>query len=681
MGSSNSKQQQRGSAPSTRGQRSSRGSSAAAAKATTKGASVPPSSSDSDPGAKISRNASNKERRGTGTVEVGGSLCEEGGIEKESAESVDSKKAVKEVKQSKDKTKASGKDSMEAKRDSNEKDSKKESKLESKKDSKKEAKKGSKKDKKAAKEKEEDNEKDEEEVSRLFRSLKAADIRPHIASGAVAKEWSELQREEMLDNRKVTVHMQKDRYYGRFVYDHSRVRLGGGFLNEDATLDDDEDAGSPPVSPIKVSEKDCIEAVEEEASEGLCDIEADSGSNELAAAISAGACKPKLNSSLPGIEEESSATVYSDCDGGKEFGTGIGVGGGAENDDGCEESSELFPSYSGSSEEDEDDEEEENDYINANFLADGKYICTQAPVPETLVDFWRMIWEQEVNLVVMLTRLEEGDRIKAHRYWPTMEKLYKSYKGQFQVTILSEKVLVEEQIVVRRFALKDVRVVIPLELSSEGEESDDETPAEDSDVAESNPALEDSDEEDVDPDARVVTQLHYIGWPDHGVPNNFVYILEMLKLVDGQQKKQQLLKEKEAREKANSKTTSALKRKASALKATKAARTLSAVPPIVVHCSAGVGRSGTFVVAHMELTRLRERYRERFGDGDVTEDRWKQILNEEDIHVGSAVKTLRRDRRTMVQREEQLLFLYELFEHMAGEGNSAVLPFAPSRDN
>lgn len=46
------------------------------------------------------------------------------------------------------------------------------------------------------------------------------------------------------------------------------------------------------------------------------------------------------------------------------------------------------------------------------------FIATQAPLPDTGDDFWRMIWERQTATIVMLTREREGGRVKCHRYWP-----------------------------------------------------------------------------------------------------------------------------------------------------------------------------------------------------------------------------------------------------------------------
>jgi len=81
-----------------------------------------------------------------------------------------------------------------------------------------------------------------------------------------------------------------------------------------------------------------------------------------------------------------------------------------------------------------------SDYINANFV-DGvyekQYIATQGPLKETAEDYWRMVWEQDVNVVVMLTKVTENSKIKCYKYWPGKTK-GKTF-GQFAVALVSKE--------------------------------------------------------------------------------------------------------------------------------------------------------------------------------------------------------------------------------------------------
>lgn len=69
-----------------------------------------------------------------------------------------------------------------------------------------------------------------------------------------------------------------------------------------------------------------------------------------------------------------------------------------------------------------EDDDPSTDFINANYLPGYKsqreYIATQGPIPGTIDDFWRMIWEQNVSIIVMLTLCKEEGRVKCEMYWP-----------------------------------------------------------------------------------------------------------------------------------------------------------------------------------------------------------------------------------------------------------------------
>lgn len=72
------------------------------------------------------------------------------------------------------------------------------------------------------------------------------------------------------------------------------------------------------------------------------------------------------------------------------------------------------------------------DYINASHVTP-RYVLTQAPPPECQADFWHMIWQLDVPLIVMLTRLTEQGRVKAECYWPCDEQPL--HAGPFSVLL------------------------------------------------------------------------------------------------------------------------------------------------------------------------------------------------------------------------------------------------------
>ncbi|XP_061107485.1 tyrosine-protein phosphatase non-receptor type 12 isoform X2 [Conger conger] len=132
----------------------------------------------------------------------------------------------------------------------------------------------------------------------------------------------------------------------------------------------------------------------------------------------------------------------------------------------------------------------DTDYINANFIKgiDGPeaYIATQGPLPNTVIDFWRMNWEYHVAVIVMACREFEMGRKKCERYFPLFGDDPLSF-GPFRISCESEQARTD-------FFMRTLTV-----------EHQDET--------------------------RRITQFHYINWPDHDVPSSFDSILDMIGLM------------------------------------------------------------------------------------------------------------------------------------------------------
>uniref|UniRef100_A0A8C5HM47 protein-tyrosine-phosphatase n=1 Tax=Gouania willdenowi TaxID=441366 RepID=A0A8C5HM47_GOUWI len=133
---------------------------------------------------------------------------------------------------------------------------------------------------------------------------------------------------------------------------------------------------------------------------------------------------------------------------------------------------------------------QDTDYINANFIKgiDGPeaYIATQGPLPNTVVEFWRMNWEYNVAVIVMACREFEMGRKKCERYFPLLGEEPLTF-GPFKISCESEQARTD-------YFIRTLMVQYENE-------------------------------------SRRITQFHYMNWPDHDVPSSFDSILDMIGLM------------------------------------------------------------------------------------------------------------------------------------------------------
>ncbi|NXW86628.1 PTPRV phosphatase, partial [Alopecoenas beccarii] len=206
-------------------------------------------------------------------------------------------------------------------------------------------------------------------------------------------------------------------------------------------------------------------------------------------------------------------------------------------------------------------EDPHSDYINANFMpgytSPQEFIATQGPLKKTIEDFWRLVWEQNVCNIIMLTVCMENGRVLCDHYWPS-ESAPVSY-GQVRVHLLMQSS--SEEWTMREF-----------KLWHEGLRAE-----------------------------RHVSHLHYTAWPDHGIPESAASIMTFRELV-----REHIQSTKDA-------------------------------GPTLVHCSAGVGRSGTFIALDQLL---------------------QQMKQEKVVDVFGVVYTLRMNRYLMIQTLSQYIFLH-----------------------
>uniref|UniRef100_A0A8C5Q3W7 Tyrosine-protein phosphatase non-receptor type 9 n=1 Tax=Leptobrachium leishanense TaxID=445787 RepID=A0A8C5Q3W7_9ANUR len=224
---------------------------------------------------------------------------------------------------------------------------------------------------------------------------------------------------------------------------------------------------------------------------------------------------------------------------------------------------------------------ERSDYINASFmdgyLQKNMYIGTQGPLENTFPDFWQMVCEQHVLVIVMTTRVEEGGHRKCGQYWPLSPGSLATYGA---ITV-SNKAVENYQ---------HYRKCI-LELSTrQGREK------------------------------WLISHLQFLSWPDFGVPNSAAALIQFREVVKKEQRR--LVHDLGMLWKGP-----------------------PGGPPMVVHCSAGIGRTGTFCTLDICLSQL-----EDVGN----------------VNIMQTVRRMRKQRALSIQTPEQFYFCHNaILEHTA----------------
>ncbi|KAE9416515.1 hypothetical protein Angca_002581, partial [Angiostrongylus cantonensis] len=219
-----------------------------------------------------------------------------------------------------------------------------------------------------------------------------------------------------------------------------------------------------------------------------------------------------------------------------------------------------------------------SDYINANYIDScekrNAYIATQAPLPSTFADFWEMIWQETSNVIVVITNMVEDGRRKCDQYWPSSAGSSQTH-GNYQVGLVKE--MPNAYFVHRILSLRVAKFVPPAE--------------------------------------RRIHQLHFKGWPDHGVPDTVFPLLTFMHYV----------------------------------------AEIHSTGPIVVHCSfsAGVGRSGSFIL--MDSMR-------------------RHLIISRKLNLMGHLMHMRRQREKVVQTVEQYILCHETIRQLIRHGITRIHP-------
>ncbi|XP_007239831.3 receptor-type tyrosine-protein phosphatase H [Astyanax mexicanus] len=209
-----------------------------------------------------------------------------------------------------------------------------------------------------------------------------------------------------------------------------------------------------------------------------------------------------------------------------------------------------------------------------------QYIAAQGPLASMVGDFWRMVWEQKSQVIVMLINCTESARIKCEQYWP--ENRSPCAYGNLMISVQSEQKV--KSWTVREFSVKDT----------------------------------------VSSDERKVHHFQFTAWPHIGVPCDTEELMQFRGIV-----RQHI-------------------------------ESFSSTGPTVVHCSAGVDRTGVFIALDTVL---------------------QQLEKEKAISIAACVHRMRLNRPLMVQTEDQYVFLHQCVMDLLQSKNNFISKSAYENPN
>ncbi|XP_050360780.1 tyrosine-protein phosphatase corkscrew-like isoform X2 [Nymphalis io] len=213
-----------------------------------------------------------------------------------------------------------------------------------------------------------------------------------------------------------------------------------------------------------------------------------------------------------------------------------------------------------------------------NIIKDKIYIATQGCLPNTINDFWLMLWQEDVRVVAMITNEVERGKKKCERYWPPSGE--EGTYGELTVKWLSETKV--DEYIVREFDVNDTA------------------------------------------NCRTMYLYQYTGWPDHSIPPDSNHILMFLE--DINRRMYRISQEKDSPEEN----------------------------VLCVHCSAGVGRTGTFIVLDMLIDKIK----------------MSKFQSEYEVH--DTVKLVRSQRSGLVQTKAQYRFIYLSLQYYLDNNNIKI---------